>query len=450
MSAVTFSGLSSGIDTASMIEQLVKLESVSITQMEQRKRDYQSQISIVQNLNSKLQTLQNKAKDLDTLEEFLSYETETSDTDLLSVSATGNANPGSYDIYVDSLAKAERRYSKDFTDKDVAGLAGEGTLTIQVGSDDAVDITVEADDTLEDIVSKINSADLNASAGLLYDGTSYYLQISGKETGLENAITINENGTSLDLDDAVANITQAASDASIRMDTFTITSATNEITEAIPGVTLTLHEEDSTTPVNINIAPNSSEIEGKIKEFVDAYNSVMSVIHNEFKFTGEAKDAGRLTGDSTLRSVQLQINQIVSSSNSDLPGNIQALSQLGIKSDNNGQLTIDSTELADAITNDTKGVAELFAGTSDHSVGGLGDNLNSLIETFVDYSEGILTAKINGMNRTVSSIDTSIERQENYVAKYEEKLRAQFTSMEVTMSSLMSQSNFMANQKFLW
>ena len=443
------------MDTATMIEQLVNLERVTINQMEQRKSNYQNQISIVQNLNSKLQALQTKSQDLDTLEEFLSYETTTSDSDYVTVSATGKANPGSYSIDVLNLAQSERRYSKGFSAKDEAGVAGEGTLTIQVGDGDAVEISVEATDTLESIVSKINSADLEASAGILFDGTSYYLQISGTETGAENALTISESGGTLDMDleDTAANIVQAAEDAQIVMDGFTISSASNKVTTAIPGVTLTLNEEttaEGVDPVNVKISPNSDEIQKKIKGLIDAYNAAISVIHNEFRFDGEAKDASRLTGDSTLRGVQMQLNMLFSSSIGDLPGSLQALSQLGIKSGTDGTLSIDSTVLGEAIAKDARGVAEFFAGTGDHEVDGLADKLDALIDTFVDYSEGILTAKINGMNSSVASIQKSIDRQEEYVDKFEEKLRAQFTAMEVTMSSLTSQSNFLSSQSSVW
>jgi len=453
MSTISFSGISTGMDTASMITQLVNLERTGINQLNSQKQDYQSRISIVQNLNSKLQALQTKAKDFATVDKFLSYETESSDKDFVTVSASGKATPGNYSILVDKLATAERRYSMGFSAQDEAGVAGEGTLTLQVGAGDAVDIDITADDTLESIVAKINSADVEATAGILFDGTSYHLQISGKETGAENALTISESGASLnmDLDDASANIVQAASDAQIQMDGFTITSASNEVTTAIPGVTLRLEDEtDPDQPVNISISPSTGAVTTKIKEFVKAYNDIASIIHNEFAFNGEAKSAGRLVGDSTLRSVQMQLSQVMSSAIDGLPGGIQALSQLGIKSDSDGTLKIDETELGDVITNNAGGVAQLFAGTPDHTVEGLGDKLDSLIETFVDYSNGILTAKINGMNSSIKTIDNSITRQEQYVSKYEEKLRAQFTSMEVMVSGLQSQSNFLASQKFLW
>ena len=449
MSGITFSGVATGMDTSTMISQLVSLERVRITQLEEQKSNYNSQISIVQGLNSKLQALQKQAEGLSTVDKFLSYETETSDSDYVTLSASGNASPGSYSITVDSLATAERRYSSGISAKDETGLFGSGTLSITIddGDDettDTVDIDVTSEDTLETLVSKINSADVAVNAGIMYDGTNYYLQVSGKITGDTHAISITESGTSLGINDAEADIVQTASNAQIQMDGFAISSDSNEITTAIPGVTLRLHDETPVDePVNISISPNSEAIVNKIKGFVDAYNSVISLIHDEFKFTGEAKGAGRLTGDSTLRSVQMQLTQLASSAIDDLPGGIEALSQLGIKSDNSGSLVINESELSSLIADNAGGVAQLFAGTADHSVKGLADRMDDLIETFVDYSEGILNAKVNGMKTSISSLDKSIERQEEYVSKYEDKLRAQFTSMELMVSSLQSQSNFL-------
>ena len=129
----------------------------------------------------------------------------------------------------------------------------------------------------------------------------------------------------------------------------------------------------------------------------------------------------------------------------DLPGGISALSQIGIKSDSSGNLEIDTDTLSTAIAENPTGVAQLFTGTTDHTVDGLGDKLDDLIETFVDYSEGILTAKVNGLNNRIDSINSSIDRQQGYVDKYEDRLRAQFTAMELMVSSLQSQSNYLSS-----
>lgn len=452
MSSISFSGIATGIDTDTMISQLISVESTKITLLEETKSAYQTQISTVQDLNSKLQSMQSLVEDLSTIDGFLSYETTTSDSDYVTVSASGSANPGTYSIDVNKLATAERRYSSAFSAEDEAGLFGEGTLTITIddGDDDTVDtaeIEIDSTDTLEDVVSKINSTSLSLSAGILYDGSSYYLQVSGKVTGDEHGISITEGGTlNLGINDTDANIVQNASDAEFEMDGFVISSDSNSVTSAIPGVTINLQEvTEVDEPVNITISPNTDAVVEKLQSFVDSYNEISTLIHDQFSFDGEAKSQSYLTGDSTLRSVQIQLSQMVSSIVDDLPGNIKSLSQIGIRTDTDGNLSIDTDDIRAAIADDPMGVAQLFSGTADHSVDGLADKFDTLIESFVNYSEGLLTSKISGLNSKIDMIDETIENQEDYLDSYEEKLRSQFTAMEITISSLNSMSSYLAS-----
>jgi flagellar hook-associated protein 2 len=453
MAAITFSGLSSGIDTDSMIRQLVSIEGNKISILEKNKSAFNTQISTIRNINSRMQTLQTQAKGLSTIDKFLSYETTTSDSDFLTVSATGSANPGSYSIDVNKLAATERRYSTTGYDaKDTAGAAGAGKLTITVNDDDeetedTAEINITAEDTLENIVAKVNATDINVTAGILYDGSKYFLQLSSKETGTTHKLAVTEGaGLNLAVGDGAANIVQDASNAEIEMDGYKITSDSNSITTAIPGVTLNLKDKtEADKPVNITIQPNTEAVQKKLQGFVDAYNSVASIIHSEFAFNGSAKDDSHLTGDATLRSIQTQLGGMISSALEDLPGGVQALSQIGITSAKDGSLEIDSDKLKTAIADNPNGVAQLFTGTLDHKVKGLGTKLNDLIEGFVDYSDGMLTAKINGINKRIESVDRSISNQEDYMTKYEDKLRAQFTAMETMVSSLRSQSNFLSS-----
>ncbi|MBN2802267.1 MAG: flagellar filament capping protein FliD [Deltaproteobacteria bacterium] len=437
---ITFSGLGSGIDTASMISQLVSLERIPINNMNTEKSNYSSKIKILQGINSSLQSLQTKSKEMDTAGEFLSYGVTSTNSDAIKGTATGSATPGTYDINITQLAKAERTYSDGFTDKDVAGVTGDGTLSITVGSADQVDITVEATDTLEDIVSKINSSDANVTAGLVYTGTEYKIQVNGNETGAENGITFAESGTlALNLDEA-ANQYQVAQDALLTIDDNPIKSSNNEVTDAVPGVTLNLKETTS-SEFQLTVAPETASIEQNVKDFVTSYNSIMSKINSEFAFTGEAKGDNHLTGDSTLQSLQRQLGSIVSSSIGGLKGTYSLMSELGIKTSSDGTLTIDSTKLSAAVASDPTGVAELFSGTSDHSVDGLADKMDALVEQFINSSDGILTNKTASFNSTIDNLNDRIDRQEAYVTKFEENLRRKFTSMEVLMSSLTAQGN---------
>ncbi len=448
MSTVNFSGLSTGIDSATIIEKMVYLERAPIRKMETNKSNYQSQLSIIQSINSKLQSLQTKATDLKTIGDFLSYSATSNDEDSVTATASGTAVPGTYTVDIGKLAKAERTYSDSFADKEAAAAAGTGTLTITVGSDEDVLIGVTAEDTLETIVGKINSSEARVSAGLLYDGSEYRIQVTGTDTGAENFIDFGETtGLSLGLETATAY--QEAQDAELKIDGFDIVSPDNEVENAVTGVTLTLHDE-AESAVEIVVSPDEASIKTKIEELVNSYNEISSLIHNEFKFTGEAKNQNHLSGDSTLRSLQLQLSSAMGNEIENLGSSFSALSQIGITTSTDGTLAIDASELESAIAADVVGVGRLFSGTADHSVDGIGDRLDDMVDRFVDFTDGILTAKKDGLNTRIDNIDDSIVRYENRAVSLEERMRMEFTQLEVMVSSLTSQSNFLANQKFLW
>ncbi|MCP4606270.1 MAG: flagellar filament capping protein FliD [Proteobacteria bacterium] len=446
MSGVTFSGLSSGIDSAKIIEQLLYLERTPVRQMEQTKSNYQNQLSIVQSINSKLQALQTKSKEMDTLSEFLSYSTSSTDEDEVTATALGTASPGVYKVEVLALAKAERAYSEPYEDKELADAAGNGNLKLTIDSVET-NITIEDTDTLEDIVGKINSSAAEVSASLLSTTEGYRIQITGNNTGTDNDIIFEEGGTlSLNFD---GNVYQSAQNASLKVDDYPISSADNEVDDAITGLTLSLKDETETT-VDIAVLPDTAGIKTKVNEFVSSYNEILSLIHEEFKFTGEAKSANRLAGDSTLRSVQQQLGTTISSSLTGLTGTFSALSQIGISTNTDGTLSVDSDDLDTAIASDTAGVGQLFAGTSDNSANGIADQIYDLVDTFVDYSDGVLTAKVSGINLTISNLTDSITRYESRVTSKEEQLRKQFMNLELTVSNLTTQSNFLSSQSFLW
>ncbi len=445
MSAITFSGLSSGIDSAKIIEQLLYLERTPIRHLEQTKSNYQNQLSIVQGINSKLQALQTKAASMDTLGDFLSYSTTTTDEDKVTATALGTASPGTYKIEISQLARAERTYSEPYEFKDLADAAGNGNLRITIDSVDT-DIEIKDTDTVEMIVGKINSSEAEVSASLLSTTEGYRIQVTGNNTGSDNEITFVEGGTlSLNFE---GNIYQTALNASLEVDDYPISSPDNEVEDAITGLTLSL--KDITTGDNITVAADTTAIKAKVNEFISSYNEVLSTIHDEFAFTGEAKSANRLAGDSTLRSVQQQLATTISSQLSGLTGSFSALSQIGISTNTDGTLSIDDDDLETAISTDTLGVGQLFAGTSDNLNDGIADQIDDLVETFVDFSDGVLTAKTSGLNTTIGNLTDSISSYEARVSMKEGQLRTQFMNLELAMSNLTSQSNFLSSQSFLW
>lgn len=440
MAQITFAGLASGLDTTAIIESLVGVQRVPIMRLEQANSNYQAKLGIIDKLSSALADLRTKAKGLDTVGEFLSYTGKVAAENVAKVTASGDAQTGTYSLSVTRLAAAQRTYSNAFADKTAALSDSDQTLSLTIGGTQT-DILVPAGSSLDDVVSLVNASVADVQAGLVFDGTSYRMQLAGQKTGAANAIAIADSGLGLGLD-VPANTVQAAQDALFSLDGFPVTSATNVVGDLLPGVTLEL-QSTTTTPTTLTIGADTQAVQDKLKGFVDAYNAVFSIINAQ---VGQGKGANTLNGDSSLRTIELGLARAISSP---IPGLLTAagdtmqLSDLGIKSATDGSLTLDTAKLDETLAGGFGTAASYFAGDTASSIAGMGRILDDLIAGYVD-ADGLLQARKQGIDALVKDNSRRIEELERYVSSYETGLQQQFTALESAMSALRSQQSYLA------
>ncbi|MEM9070779.1 MAG: flagellar filament capping protein FliD [Myxococcota bacterium] len=431
----TFSGIASGIDSGALIEQLVQLEQIPIRRLQTRQQDIQSVSRRLGEIQSRLEAVKSAGEGLSSRDEILGAIASSSAEERIGVSATGDAPIGTYRIDVTQLAAAERTYSNGFADATTSGLFGTGTVSIQVGTDAAIDIDVDATDTLNSIALKISNSDARVNAAVIFDGTTHRLQVSGQDTGANNAVTFTETGTSLGLDDP-ANELVAAQDAVFSVDGLAMTRSSNQVADAIPGVTLDLLNTSDGTPTTVKVDRDTEASVEKIQTFVDAFNEVVRGINSEFVFSGAARVGDSLSGDSMLRNLQSQLNRSITDPVSGLSEPYDRLSALGIRLNNDGTLELDDAELTAALADDPDAVVEFLSG-NDTVTGFLG-RLETVVDAFAD-SEGIIASRQDAMSAQVDDLDISIANMELRLEKFEENLRNRFTNLEVVVSGLNSQ-----------
>ena len=430
----TFSGIASGIDSATLISSLVKSAKTPITRLQTKQAANSSISGKFTDIKTKLTALQDAAKDLDTAKEVKVSKVTSSDEAFVKAATSGGANAANFTVTVTSLARTERTYSDAIGASDQSGLFGTGVLSIQVGSDDAVDVEVNSDDTLEDIAGRINDSGARVSASIVFDGSSYRLQVSGTDSGAANAISFSETAQlALGLS-TPANQFQAATDAVFTVDDITVTSATNVVTSAIPGVTLTLSGEGSS---EISIERDPEGLQEKLQGFVDAYNDVMKQMNAEFSYSGTRKPADSLSGDSMLRSVQSSLRRVMSQSLAG-SGSVTSIGSMGIQMQNDGTLSIDATKLSTAVAEDFSGVVAALS--SSDGAQGLMLQVVSSVEELVS-ADGSIATRISSLATRNKQLDTQIEGMQLRIDKYEEQLRAQFTALESLMGGMQTQSN---------
>lgn len=431
---ITFGGIGSGMDVEGLITGLVGASKGPLNILNTRKNNVDSAVTVLSDLSGLLSSLKTAAQSLDTLEEVGSYAAKSSDEAIVAT-ANGLALPSSYQVSVTQLAKEQRTYSDTVADK-LAALGQTGDLDITVGSEAAVNITVEATDTLEDIMTKINESDAKVHASIFFDGSNYRMQVRGKDSGAANAITFGENnGFSLGLS-TPANTVQPAQDAIAVIDGFNVTSSTNKIAGAIQGVTLALTKV-TTEPATLSVETDSDALQSKVNKLVSAYNAVISKVQVTAGY-GERKATNSvLKGDSTLRNINSKMTETLLNPSSSLTGKFQTLNSIGIQLENNGMLKLDTAKLTEALGEDPDAVARILAG--DDTNDGVMDLISNLMDGLVEPESGALTARKEGLEAERKRLEEQTDKEQERLDRYAETLRKQFTAMDSSVASYNAQ-----------
>lgn len=439
MTGISFSGLASGLDTSAIINSLVGVERIPRTRLEQQNNALTSKGRIVDQLSSALSALKTAADNLSSAGEFLSYSGSVSDDSVAKITTTGDSVPGIYQVEVTSVARAQRTYSTTFADADAGLSASAQTLSLTINGT-VTDIAVPANATLRDVATAINASGAAASAGVMFDGNEYRLQVVGRNTGEDNAITFADTGLGLSLD-TPANTVQAATDAALTVDGFPVTSASNLLDGILPGTTLELKDE-TTGPIEVEIKPDPSGVKAKLQSFVDAYNAVAKLITAQ---SGVGKGTETLSGDSTVRTIEQGLGRLISSPIPGLVGtggSTLQLADLGIQTQRDGTLTLDAEDLDGKLAADFAQAAAYFAG--DGTNDGMSALLGDLVDGYTNSVDGLLTTRKKGLTETIANNTDKLEDMDLYLARFEESLKAQYAALEQTMSQLQGQQSYLA------
>ena len=243
------------------------------------------------------------------------------------------------------------------------GVTGLTAQTIKVNGVN-VSINLQSD-SLQAVADKINSASTGATASVVSvtEGvnTKYRLEITGASTP-----TFVDAGNTLAtlgiVQKTASNELVAAQDASYKVDGVSLTSSTNTIEGVIPGGKITLLKADATTPptTTLSIKSDTDAVANRIKSFTDSYNSAVKFITDNSQFDGDTYETGPLFGDPVARQFLSTMNSLLMSNIPGLTGNYKNLTDIGIRIDGTGSLSVDSSKLNTAIQTDSEGVRKLF------------------------------------------------------------------------------------------
>lgn len=358
---ISFGGLVSGMDSASIITQLMALERKPLTLLQNKRDNITAEKLAWQDVSSKMMELKTAANSLATAGSFASRSATFTPGNAVSasaitVSAASNATNGKYSISVTNLARAQKSaLDQNFADSNAAmGLSG--TLTVATKS-----ISVTSTTTLAGLKDLVNNSGAGVTADIFNAGTTaspqYRLMLSGSNTGAANSFAASFSNPSMTF-----TTTQAAADANLLFDNVAITKSSNSISDIITGATINLQSAGSGT---ITMSTDQAGIVSKVQTFVDKYNALMDYMKQQLAYDSANKTKGTLFGNATLMTMQNQFRSIVTGTVPGLnpadPNILTSLSQVGIKNDVNNTMTLDTSVFNTALTNKFDQVSRLFA-----------------------------------------------------------------------------------------
>jgi flagellar hook-associated protein 2 len=448
MAGLILGGLSSGMDTQAVIDQLMEIERQPETRLKLRESAVQARQSALQDVASRLRNLMSAAKDLGSLTTWASTQSlDVSDTTKLSATRTGAAAPGGHEIVVQNLARAEQR-SYTFTP---------GAATLDVGG---TSVTLDAADDGAAAAEKINASGAPFYAVFVTDPVDGdRLVLTRKDTGYYDPNApgaLRVTGAAWTASESFT----AGVNASFTVDGTQKSSMSNVVTTAVPGLQLTLKATGTTSVTVGPPAPDNAAVQSKVQAFVDQYNSTVDFIRGKLteKRVPNATNStdarkGVLFADTQLTGLLSQLRNMISGKTA-ATGTIASFADIGVSTGSAsggassadalaGKLTLDSAKLTDALTSKRPDVKAFLTDTD--ATKGISAKLTALLDP-VAKIDGLVDQRADAAGTEIKRIDDQIAVIENRLTAKQERLKAQFAAMEQALAQSQSQGSWLAAQ----
>ncbi|MBT5470628.1 MAG: flagellar filament capping protein FliD [Nitrospina sp.] len=391
-------GINSNLDTGGIIDNLITLQRQPITIVEAKRALEEAKLLSFQDLKDRLQnfksvvnTLNTESRFLSTLGEF-SNNSSTDTNKVATLTTSSSATSGTFSLVVNNLARETKLLSTGFASTSTE--IGQGTLSITVGTT-TTNITIdETNNTVDGLRLAINNSGLSVNANFLNDGSAtdpVKLVISGTQTGEDNAVTASVTNTLFGFGQETPvsfTETQAAQNASFVLDGVAVTKGNNTVTDVITGTTLQLESAGSGL---ITLSPDEDTIKEKIQNYVDGFNEIMAHLNSELSLTESTGETGVLFANFTVQNLQQTLRENITDQIIGVTGDFNYLSQIGIRTQSDGTLTVDDGALSTAIASDIGNVTQLFSSS--------GTTTNSTV-TFVGFTDntdpGTYSVRVSG------------------------------------------------------
>jgi len=451
MASITSTGIGSGLDIAGLVQQLVAVEGdpaqIRIAREESR---IEGKLSAFGSLKSSLSIFNDQLQKMNELGAFLIRKASSADESLVTVTVDETALPATYGVEVLQLAQAQKLESGAFASS--SAVVGTGTLSIAVDTN-SFSVTIDTtNNTLEDIRDAINNAvdNTGVAATIVNGDTGSFLLLTGEKTGSNQSMIVTQSGgdgglsvLEYDPPNMLNSLTETAQalDAQIEIDGYTVTSDSNVVVDAIEGVTLNVVKAEVGTTTQITIENDLDAVRTQINAFVDSYNDLIDSFDTLTAFNVDLELAAPLLGDAIVRGVRDQIRREMSTAVTTINASFKSLTDIGLDTDVDGKLTVDSTTLDNILATEFSKLGQLFGNSDGYAV-----RLADVVDSYLDENDGIIPLKIDGLGKTIEDFTNQREALNARLTALETRLLRQFNALDLLIGELNATSNFLTLQ----
>ncbi|MEC1876181.1 MULTISPECIES: flagellar hook-associated protein 2 [Bacillus] len=487
-------GLASGMDIDDIVSKLMQTERAPLDKLKQKKQTLEWQRDSYREVNTKIKELQDYMSNnkLTYPSTFQSKTVTSSNESVLTATGSVSAANSSSTVEVASLATAATYKANNYTgytqgDYNLAfNVVAPGETTAKT-----VNISVTSADTIDNVISKLNSSDLGVSAfkDKIWNGTEYVetIAFSSKATGAGGSIQAADSATadfmsgqlgfSLDADNKLTAYKEGTN-AKVTINGFEMEKLTNNFT--VNGVTYSIKNTTAATgPVTTSVSTDVDGIYNQIKEFVDKYNEMVDSLNEKLKeekyrdytpLTSEQKEAmsdkevelweekaksGLLRNDSSISTGTNQMRtDFYTQVNAD--GKTYQLTEFGITTSSayqmRGHLEINEDKLKAKIQEDPQSVAALFTSGSNSSAYSdkgimkrIGDTLKSTVKS-IEAKAGNSTMGTNdySIGKNLNTISTDITKMQDRLTTIENRYYTKFSAMDSAIQKMNEQASYLS------
>ncbi|MFZ2997966.1 flagellar filament capping protein FliD [Sphingobium sp.] len=457
-SITTALGVGSGIDTKSLVSSLVSAA------RDPKEKVINSRQSLT---SARISALASASSSLDTFADALTSLTSgtgysgtpaSNDPSIASVSLLPGGVPKGLpaQLEVQQLASARTLASMPVVSSNgAATTVGTGELTLSVGGKSASITITSANNSYTGLAAAINASNLGVTASVITDTQGTRLVMKGP-TGAANDFSL----TSVSGDDLAAfawNGTDSSTmqskgepkDAIIKLDGVEQHYASNTIDTAINNLRIDLNKASPGSSVTLASSEPTTSMRDLMVEFVSAYNTLIKALNTATATGADSSSAGVLNGEASIRDMRRQLSSMTSTALAG-SGTYRTLSDIGVSTNRDGTLTLDTKVLDKAIAADPSAITQMLnpavATATTPGLAGMMDKVRDKIQE-KDGSFTLSQAKYKTLAETLTK---QLDKLDTQMTDYEARLTTIYSKMDTRITALKATQSYLEQQVAMW